>query len=157
MTVEVGRPAPDFALRDQHGQTVRLSDLRGSLGQRRTGVVLVFFPFSFSRICTGELCEIRDNISVFAADDVQVVAISCDAVHSQRAFAEEHGFDFPVLSDFWPHGAVAQDYGVFDAEAGRPLRGTFLVDDEGLVRWTMVNPPGEARPLAAYREALAAL
>jgi peroxiredoxin len=146
MTVEVGSQAPHFALRDQHGQTVRLSDFGGA------NVALVFYPFAFSGICTGELCEIRDNIGMFDDHAVQVVAVSCDPVHSLRAFAEQERFDFPLLSDFWPHGAVSQAYGVFDADTGRPQRGTFLLDGEGAVRWTVVNPP-----LAAYREALAAL
>jgi peroxiredoxin len=149
--VPVGMPAPPFALRDQHGGTVRSTDFSGR------PMALVFFPFAFSGICTGELCEIRDNIGVFDADGVQVVAISCDPVHSLRAFAEQERLDFPLLSDFWPHGAVTDAFGVFDADRGRPQRGTFLLDGTGTVRWTVVNPPGEARPLAAYREALAAL
>jgi peroxiredoxin len=152
MAVDVGDRAPLFELKDQHGQTVRLSDFRG-----RENVALVFYPFAFSGICTSELCEIRDNLGVFAADDVQVIAISCDPLYSLRAFAEREGFEFPLLSDFWPHGEVSRTYGVFDEVQGRAVRGTFLVDTEGTVRWTMINSPGEARPLAAYREALAAL
>ena len=152
MKIDVGQPAPLFELKDQHGQTVRLSDFRG-----RQNVVLVFYPFAFSAICTSELCEIRDNLGVFVADDVQVVAVSCDPLYSLRAFAEQEGFEFPLVSDFWPHGEVSTAYGVFDEMLGRAVRGTFLVDTRGTVRWTMVNSPGEARPLAAYREALAAL
>lgn len=152
MTLEVGTPAPDFALPDQNGETLRLSDLRG-----RTNVALVFYPFAFSGICTGELCEIRDNISVFRDDDVQVVGISCDPKWSLKAFAEAEKYDFPLLSDFWPHGAVAQQYGVFNDKIGFAVRGTFLVDTEGVLRWSIVNGPGEARPLAAYQEAIAGL
>jgi peroxiredoxin len=151
MTVGVGTPAPEFALADQHGQTVRLSGLRGQ------SVAVVFFPFAFSGTCTAELAEIQDNLAVFRADGVQVVAVSCDPKYALRAFAEQQAFDFPLLSDFWPHGAVARAFGVFDPDHGRPVRGTFLLDPEGTVRWTIVNPPGEPRPFTAYREALSAL
>jgi peroxiredoxin len=152
MAPEVGQPAPEFELQDQHGATVKLSDFRG-----KQNVVLVFYPFAFSGICTGELCEIRDNLEIFTADDVQVMAISCDPMHSLRAFGEAEGYDFPLLTDFWPHGAVAQAYDVFFEARGFATRGTFLIDKDGVLRWSVVNGPGEARPLAAYREALAAL
>jgi len=152
VTPQIGEAAPDFELKDQHGQVVHLSDFRG-----KQAVALVFYPFAFSGICTGELCEIRDNLAVFTDADVQVVGISCDPMFSQRAFAEVEGYEFPLLSDFWPHGAAAQAYGVFDANAGRAGRGTFLVDRAGVLRWSVVNGPGDARPLAAYREAIAAL
>jgi peroxiredoxin len=76
---------------------------------------------------------------------------------SLRAYAEKEGYDFPLLADFWPHGAVAQAYGVFAEAAGRAERGTFLIDREGVLRWSVVNGPGEARPLGAYQEAIAAL
>jgi peroxiredoxin len=152
MTIEVGQSAPDFELKDHNGNPVRLSDLRG-----KQPVVLVFYPFAFSGICTGELCEIRDNLSVFADGNVQVLGISCDPMWSLRAFAKDQGYEFPLLSDFWPHGAVAQQYGVFVERTGMATRGTFLIDVDGVVRWSVVNAPGEARPLAAYREAIAAL
>lgn len=152
MTPQIGEPAPDFELKDQHGQVVHLSDFAG-----KQAVALVFYPFAFSGICTGELCEIRDNLAVFSDANVQVIGISCDPMFSQRAFAEVEGYEFPLLSDFWPHGGAAQAYGVFDADRGRAGRGTFLVDREGVLRWSVVNGPGEARPLAVYREAIAAL
>ena len=152
MALEVGSPAPDFTLPDQNGEKVTLSDFRGE-----SNVVLVFYPFAFSGICTGELCEIRDNISVFADDDVQVIGVSCDPKWSLKAFAEAEKYDFPLLSDFWPHGEVAQQYGVFNDQIGFAIRGSFLVDREGILRWQVVNGPGEARPLAAYTQALADL
>jgi mycoredoxin-dependent peroxiredoxin len=152
MSVELGQEAPDFELTDQHGQKVRLSDFRG-----KQSVVLVFYPFAFSGICTGELCEIRDNLDVFDTDGVQVIGISCDPMYTLRAFAEAEGYEFPLLTDFWPHGAVSRLYGVFDEKAGRSDRGSFLIDAEGVLRWSVVNGPGQARPLTAYREALAAL
>jgi peroxiredoxin len=152
MTVEVGTPAPDVDLKDQHGARVRLSDFRGE-----RHVALVFYPFAFSGICTGELCEIRDNLAEFADRGVQVLAVSCDPVFALRVWAEAEKYEFPLLSDFWPHGAVAQRYGVFNEASGGAMRATFLVDTEGVVRWSIVNGPGQARPLSAYREALAAL
>ena len=151
MTPQLGRPAPAFDLKDQHGRSVSLADFAG-----KQAVALVFYPFAFSGICTRELCEIRDNLSVFTDKDVQVIGISCDPVHSLRAYAEAERYEFPLLSDFWPHGAVAQAYGVFN-ERGMANRGTFLIDATGALRWSVVNGPGEARPLAAYREAVAAL
>ena len=151
-TVEVGDIAPDFTLRDQHGAEVALSSFRGE-----QAVLVVFYPFAFSGICTGELCEIRDDLAAFQNDAVQVLAVSCDPVYALRAWAEDQGFTFPLLSDFWPHGAVASAYGVFDPERGMAVRGSFLVDVDGVVRWSVVNCPGQARDLTAYREALTAL
>jgi len=152
MALEIGQEAPELALKDEHGQVVRLSDFRGE-----KNVVIVFYPFAFSGTCTGELCEIRDNLAVFEADNVQVLAVSCDSVFTLRTWSEKEKFAFPLLSDFWPHGAAAQAYGVFNEITGSAVRGTFLVDTSGVLRWSVVNGMGEARPLAAYREALATL
>ena len=152
MSPEIGMPAPEFSLRDEHGQQITLSDFRGE-----KPVLLVFYPFAFSGICTGELCELRDDIAAFEADGVQVLAISCDPMHSLRAWAEHESYPFPLLSDFWPHGEVAKAYGVFFEPAGSATRGSFLVDRDGVLRWGVVNGMGDARPLAAYREAVAAL
>jgi mycoredoxin-dependent peroxiredoxin len=127
MTLSVGDIAPDFSLPDQDKQVVSLADLRG------TPVLLVFYPFAFSGICTGELCQLRDELSVYGDAGVKVLAISTDPGFSLKAFREKEGFEFPLLSDFWPHGATAQAYGVFNEKAGMALRGTFLVDAEGKV------------------------
>jgi peroxiredoxin len=150
--VAVGDIAPDFTLRNQHGEDVTLSSFRGE-----KAVLVVFYPFAFSGVCTGELCEIRDDLSAFENDAVQVLAVSCDPMFTLRAWAEDQKYTFPLLSDFWPHGAVADSYGVFDADAGRADRGSFLVGTDGTVRWSVVNGPGQARDLGAYREAIAAL
>lgn len=144
----IGAPAPDFTLTDTHGTPVTLSALRGA------PVVLVFVPFAFSGICTGELCELRDNIAAFEQAGVRLFVVSCDPTFSQRAWAEQEGYTFDLLSDFWPHGEVARAYGVFDAERGRALRGSFLIDADGVLRWSVVNPAGQARDLAAYQAAL---
>ncbi|HET8615461.1 MAG TPA: peroxiredoxin [Actinomycetales bacterium] len=149
---EVGSAAPDFTLPDQHGAPTTLSSLRG-----HRAALVVFYPFAFSSICTGELTGLRDDLASFSNDEVQLLAVSCDPVFALRAWSDEQGFAFPLLSDFWPHGAVASSYGVFDEQLGRADRGTFLVDATGVVRWSVVNHPGEARDLDAYRAAVAAL
>ncbi|GLW67301.1 peroxiredoxin [Actinomadura rubrobrunea] len=151
MAVEVGGGAPDFELKDQHGTPVKLSDYRG-----RKNVLLVFYPLAFSGVCTGELSAIRDELPTLG-DDVQVLAVSVDSMFSLRAWSEQEKYEFPLLSDFWPHGAVAQRYGVFDDERGVALRGTFIIDTEGVVRWKVVNAIPDARDIGEYRKALAAL
>jgi mycoredoxin-dependent peroxiredoxin len=145
----VGQVAPDFTLRDQHGKKVSLSDFKGI-----KNVVVVFYPFAFSGICTGELCEIRDNLGAFESDDVQVLAVSCDHMFTQRAWSDAEGYFFPMLSDYWPHGGTAQAYQVFEQSGGFSTRGTFLIDRQGVVRWTLVNGPSEKRDFSGYRAAL---
>jgi peroxiredoxin len=152
MAPEVGTEAPDFTLKDQNNQEVTLSSFRG-----RRNVLVVFYPFAFSGICTGELCAIRDDLGSFQNDDVQVLAVSVDHVFALKAWANQEGYQFPLLSDFWPHGAVAQAYGVLNADAGFALRGTFLVDRSGTVRFAEVNAVGEARDQDAWRRAVHAL
>lgn len=151
MSVSVGEVAPDFTLKNNHGTPITLSDLRGRK------VLVVFYPFAFSGICTGELCEIRDNISLFQDQDVTLLAVSCDPMFTLKAWAEHENYTFDLLSDFWPHGEVARQYGVFDADLGLAVRGSFLIDETGVVRWAVVNERGQARDFAGYREALAAL
>lgn len=148
----IGERAPAFALQDQHGTPVSLSDFAGE-----KNVVAVFYPFAFSRVCTSELREIRDHLGDLANDTTQVVAISCDHMFSLRAFAEHEGIDFPLLSDFWPHGAVASAYGIFNEETGAPGRATFIVDREGVLRWQVENEVPQARNIDDYRSVLAEL
>jgi peroxiredoxin (alkyl hydroperoxide reductase subunit C) len=145
----VGEVAPEFTLRDQQGKHVSLSDYKGV-----KNVVVVFYPFAFSGICTGELCEIRDNLGDFESDDVQVLAVSCDHMFTQRAWSDVEGYFFPMLSDYWPHGGTAQAYGVFEQSGGFSIRGTFLIDREGVIRWTLVNETSQKRDFAGYRAAL---
>lgn len=147
--VGTGHPAPDFTLSDTHGTPVHLADLRGE------NVLVVFYPFAFSGICTGELCELRDNIEEFETAGVRLLAVSTDPVFALKAWQEAEGFGFDLLSDFWPHGEVATAFGVFDDAAGHALRGSFLVDADGIVRWSVVNPRGQRRDLDGYRQALA--
>ncbi|MCT9931175.1 peroxiredoxin [Planotetraspora sp. A-T 1434] len=148
MAVEVGERAPDFELRDQHGVPLRLSDLRGSK------VVLVFYPLAFSPVCHGELGAIRDELLPSAPADVRVLTVSVDSMFSHRVWADAERFTFPLLSDFWPHGGVAQAYGVFDDVRGQAVRGTFILDGEGVVRWKIVNEIGSPRDVAEYRKVL---
>ena len=150
--IAVGTEAPDFELRDNNAQTHRLSSFRGE-----KNVVLVFYPFAFTGVCTGEMCAIRDDVSSLQNDDTQVFAISCDTVASLRVFAEKEGLTYPLLSDFWPHGEVARAYGVFNETLGAADRGTFIIDKSGVVRWTVRNEIKDARDLADYQKALAEL
>jgi peroxiredoxin len=152
MTLTIGTAAPDFELKDQNGAKVSLSSFKG-----KQNVVVLFIPFSFTGTCTGELCAIRDDLASFQNDNVQVLAISCDSMHTQRLFAEQEGYKFPVLSDFWPHGATAKAYGIFNEDLGCAMRGTFIVDKAGTIRWTVVNGLGDARNLGDYKAAIAAL
>jgi peroxiredoxin len=152
MTVEVGAQAPDFTLKNQDGQEVSLSDFKGE-----KAVLLVFYPFAFSGICTGELCSVRDDLSSFQNDDVQVLGCSVDTTWALKAWAQQEGYEFPLLSDFWPHGATAESYGVFSADLGFAFRGTFLIDSDGVVRFAEHNGPGDARDQQGWRDALAKL
>jgi peroxiredoxin len=148
----VGRLAPDFSLRDQNGVEVSLSGITSE-----KNAVLVFYPFAFSGICTGELDEIRDHLERFVSDDLQVVCISCDPMFTLRAWADIQGYFFPLLSDFWPHGEVARAYGVLNDRTGAPVRGTFLVGRDGLVKWSLVNGPGDRRDFSDLPAEVAAL
>ena len=150
--VDVGQPAPDFALKNQHNQVVTLAGFRG-----RQNVLLVFYPYAFTRVCEGELCAIRDDLGSFQNDDVQVLTVSVDTPYANRVWAEREGFTFPILSDFWPHGAVAQAYGCFNEERGASTRGTYVIDRDGIVRWKVVNAIPDARDPDEYRKALAEL
>jgi len=150
--VEVGDVAPDFTLRDQHGQEVTLSSYRGE-----KNVVVMFYPLSFTPTCQGEMCAVRDDLERFQNDTTQLLTVSVDSPAAHRAWARDQGYAFPLLSDFWPHGAVATSYGVFDAVAGLAVRGTFVVDRTGVVRWKVVNAVPDARDQRDYVAALAAL
>jgi len=150
--IRVGDAAPDFVLRDQNNEEVTLSSFRG-----QQAVLILFYPLAFTGICTGELCAVRDDLATFQNDDVQVLTISVDSPYAHKIFAEREGYEFPLLSDFWPHGEVAQRYGSFNEASGIANRGTFLVDRDGAVRYTELNQPGEGRDPQAWREAIAAL
>jgi peroxiredoxin (alkyl hydroperoxide reductase subunit C) len=150
--LSVGTRAPDFSLRDQNQQPVSLQDYRGA-----KNVLLVFFPLAFTGVCQGELDRIRDNLPDFENGDTQTLAISVGPPPTHKIWATENGFTFPVLSDFWPHGAVSQAYGVFNDGAGFSNRGTFVVDRSGIIQFAEMKQPGEARDQKLWTDALAAL
>ncbi|HEU5471398.1 MAG TPA: peroxiredoxin [Actinophytocola sp.] len=152
MAVEVGTKAPDFTLSDSNKQQVTLSSFQGD-----KNVLLIFYPFAFSRVCTGELCQLRDELTDYSNRNVQVLGVSVDSPFALKAWADQEGYKFPLLSDFWPHGAVATNYGVFNDKAGLALRGTFLIDTTGTVRFTEVNQPGDARDQTGWKNAIATL
>ncbi|BBX08611.1 peroxiredoxin [Mycolicibacterium aichiense] len=152
MTVGVGSDAPDFTLKDQNGQPVTLSGFRGA-----KNVLLVFFPLAFTGICQGELDYVRDHLDEFDNDDTATLTISVGPPPTHKVWATQSTFSFPVLSDFWPHGAVAQAYGVFNENAGFANRGTFMIDRDGLIRFADCREPGEARDPSVWTQALAAV
>jgi peroxiredoxin len=149
MALEVGTTAPDFTLRNQFGEDVSLADFRGKR------VVVMFYPFAFTGICTGELCEIRDRRVDLDNDDTVTLSISCDSPATLKAFAEAEGLTHQLLSDFWPHGEVARAYGAFWEETGFATRAAYVLDRDGVIRWSVVNGPGEARSADDYAAALA--
>jgi peroxiredoxin len=164
MPIQAGESAPDFRLKDQHGRTVALSDFHGT-----RNVLLMFFPFAFTSVCTGELQAVQAALPSLQDKDgkgdtgdkgdkgTAVLAVSCDSMHALRAFSDAERLDFPLLTDFWPHGTVSRAYGVFADDKGCALRGTFVIDKRGIVRWTVVNGLPDARDLQDYTKALAAL
>ncbi len=152
MTLDVGTTAPDFTLKDQNNQEVTLSSYQG-----KKNVLLVFYPLAFTGTCQGELCQVRDELPKFENDDTAVLAISVGASPSHKVWAAEQGYTFPLLADFWPHGAVAQTYGVFNEATGFANRGTFVIDRSGVIQFAEMNGPGEARDQSGWDKALSAL
>ena len=152
MTLANDTTAPDFDLANQFGEHIRLHDFRG-----KKPVALVFFPLAFSSTCTTELCVLRDNLSLFKNDEVELIGISVDSKATLRAFADAEGYDFTLLADFWPHGDVAKEYGVFLEEKGFATRATFLIDLDGVIRASIITDPGQARSISEYTDALAEL
>ena len=152
MSVEVGSTAPDFTLPDANRAPVSLLEFRG-----KKAVLLVFYPFAYSGICTTELCAVRDDLEVFQNDRVQLLAVSTDPAPTLQAWAQSQGYEFPLLSDFWPHGEVSKAYGVFHEGGGMATRGTFLIGIDGVVSFAEVNGPGEARDQSSWKRAVDAL
>jgi mycoredoxin-dependent peroxiredoxin len=149
--LDVGTDAPDFTLKDQNGQPVALSSFRGE-----KTVLLVFFPLAFTGICQGELDQIRDHLADYENCDTATLAISVGPPPTHKVWATQSGFTFPVLSDFWPHGAVALSYGVFNDATGFANRGTFVVDRSGVIRFAEMKQPGEPRDQSVWSDALKA-
>lgn len=149
MTLSVGTSAPEFTLRNQHRERVSLADLSGS----RTAIV--FIPFAFTKTCQGELCEIRDNLSLFNAADTRILAITCNTLHTNGVWADQQSFGFDILSDFWPHGEVARRYEAFDEDYGYATRTTYFLDSDQVVTAVIASEKlGEARPFSEYESAI---
>ncbi|MBY0177317.1 peroxiredoxin [Curtobacterium herbarum] len=149
MALEIGSLAPDFELPNQFGEHVRLSDHRG-----HRPVALVFFPLAFSSTCTDELCTLQDNIAMFQDQRIELIGISVDSKATLRSFAQVNGYDFELLADFWPHGAVSKEYGVFLEKKGFATRATFVIDVNGRIKASIITEPGVARDVTEYRAAL---
>jgi mycoredoxin-dependent peroxiredoxin len=140
MTVTTGERAPEFDLEVKSGERVRLSDFRG-----RSNVLLVFHPFAFTPVCEDEARDLQENLESFRNAQTEIVFVSCDPSAARQAWKRELGAEYTFASDFWPHGAAAQAYGVFNEATGAPLRGTFLIDKEGTVIWSLVKARDERR------------
>lgn len=144
--------APALALPDQHGAEQALAAI---LPDRPA--LLVFYPFAFSSICGNELNQLQEALPTFTGAGIQLLAISCDPIYALRTYADQQHFEFPLLSDFWPHGEAARAYGVFDEARGCATRGSFLVEQDGTIRWSLISPISQPRPLSAYYDAIALL
>lgn len=140
MAVEAGEQAPDFDLQVDRETRSRLEDLRGE-----KNVLLVFHPFAFTGICEAEACDIQDNLERYRAADTEIVFVSCDTWTARQAWKKELGHDYTFASDFWPHGAAAKAYGVFNEDLGVSARGTFMIGKDGIVKWALVHDLGEQR------------
>ncbi|GAB2636222.1 peroxiredoxin AhpE [Gordonia jinhuaensis] len=150
--LQPGTAAPDFVLMNQDNRPIRLSDFRGT-----KNVLLVFFPMAFTGNCEGELGMIRDNLPKFSNDDTELLTISVGSPPTHKVWSGMQGYLFPLLSDFWPHGEVAQRYGVFDHDRGYAMRGTFLVDRDGIITFSEAHPSSDPRDQSLWEKALAAL
>jgi peroxiredoxin len=140
MSVRTGETAPEFDLEVKHGERVRLSDFHG-----RSNVLLVFHPFAFTQVCEDEARDLQENLESFRNAQTEVVLVSCDPSPARQAWRRELGADYVFASDFWPHGAAARAYGVFNEENGAPFRGTFLIAKDGTVIWSLVKTSDERR------------
>ena len=141
MAIETGEQAPAFDLEEAAGQPrVRLSDFRG-----KRNVLLVFHPFAWTSVCAEEALDLQDNLASFENAETEVIFVSCDTSAARQAWKRELGATFTFASDFWQHGAAARAYGIFNEETGAPVRGTFLIDKDGVVIWTLVKDPSTRR------------
>lgn len=142
--IPTGAQAPDFTLANQHGEQVQMSSILD------TPVLVVFYPYAFSGICSSELADLNTRLPAIRAAGTRLVAVSVDTMYALRVFADQLGLEFDLLSDFWPHGAVAQQFGVFDPRRGCAVRGSFLVNTDGVVGWQTVNDLTDARDIEAH-------
>ena len=134
MAITTGDRAPDFDLEESHGRRVRLSDFLG-----RSNLLLVFHPFAFTSVCEEEARDLQENLESFRNANTEIVFVSCDTSAARQAWKRQLGAEYRFVSDFWSHGAAARAYGVFNEANGAPVRGTFLVDTDGTVIWSLVK------------------
>ena len=141
MAIGTGDRAPEFDLEEAAGKPrVRLSDYRG-----KSNVLLVFHPFAFTAVCSEEALDLQENLASFRNANTEIVFVSCDASAARQAWKQELGAEYTFASDFWSHGATAKRYGVFNEENGAPIRGTFLIDTDGVVIWSLVKDTSTRR------------
>ena len=141
MAIGTGDTAPEFDLEEAAGKPrVRLSDYIG-----RSNVLLVFHPFAFTAICAEEAMDLQENLESFRNANTEIVFVSCDASAARQAWKKELGAEYTFASDFWTHGKSTKRYGVFNEETGAPIRGTFLIDRDGTVIWSLVKEDGTRR------------
>jgi peroxiredoxin len=140
MRVTTGESAPEFDLEVTHGERVSLSQFRG-----RSNVLLVFHPFAFTAVCEDEARDLQENLESFRNAQTEIVFVSCDSAPARQAWKRDLGAEYTFASDFWTHGAAAKAYGVFNDATGAPFRGTFLIDKEGKVIWSLVKAADERR------------
>lgn len=151
--IETGSRAPEFDLEVDRTHRVRLSDFRG-----KRNVLLVFHPFAWTSVCEEEARDLQANLASFESAETEVILVSCDSSPVRQAWREQLQLEYTLASDFWPHGVAAKAYDVFDEERGAPVRGTFLIDKDGNVIWSLVNRDNARRtelasaPLAAAHE-----
>ncbi len=155
MTLEVGQLAPDFSLNSTEDDPINLADYRGE-----SNVLLLFFPFAFSGVCTDEFCSLRDNHDQYTGLDAQILGISGDSLHALNAWKAQENFPFPLLSDF--NHEVTPAYGAhYDELAWMkdvPKRAAFVIDKKGVVRYAEVlATPGKLPDFEAVRAILADL
>lgn len=140
MAVRTGDRAPEFDLEVKHDERVRLADFSG-----RSNVLLVFHPFAFTQVCEDEARDLQENLEAFRNAQTEIVFVSCDPSAARQAWKKELGAEYTFASDFWSHGAAAKAYGIFNETNGAPHRGTFLIDKDGAVIWSLINLKDERR------------
>lgn len=150
MPLAIGAPAPDFRLTSQTRDEIALEDLKGKTS------MIVFMPYPHTPTCESETCEIRDNWDSLKRLDANVIMITTHAIPTNRDWAEQLGVGFPILSDYWPHGAVSRAYDTFDEKFGYAKRTTYILDPLSVIRDVVASEAlREARPFSAYLPALA--
>lgn len=149
--VGTGEQAPEFDLEEAWDRPrLRLADFRG-----KRNVLLVFHPFAWTGVCREEALDLQANLEAFHNAETDVIFVSCDTSASRQAWKLELGATYTFASDFWQHGTTARAYGVFDETTGAPRRGTFLIDKDGIVIWSLVKDGKRDEMVPESLEALA--